>query len=458
MAALRWLPPNLERTILFGLAQEKLGQMCRRRSPGMQLADGILGAFGRGRDRAQAIVSIDPADASDALELARRVLGHGGVIVIAALPDDDIRAALTTAGFAVTDGITDGEVQLIRATRGRSSKPLLVHGLASSEAEAARAEARLKWPLSFLSGFPGVRSGIEGGRWHPDGDEMDKILLLYRQIPIPDRDLALMQKAGSYGYTIVLDIDDDPSFWPEFDDHDGFAFRSVHAVQVSSPEIANRLAGRHPKIQIIPNRLAFLGSGLIRALGPLRLFIGARNREADAQAWLADLQDEIPGIDAEITVVNDKAFFDAWPGDRKTYEAECSYGRYKDLLNSADIALLPLRDTPFNRCKSPLKFLECAGAGTVVIASPTVYGEVIQDGVTGFLAEDGRAVARIIRRLTDDRALLKRVAAAAREWASAEQMLADHAAERLDWYRELAAGRAEHEVERLKRCPELAIS
>ena len=52
-----------------------------------------------------------------------------------------------------------------------------------------------------------------------------------------------------------------------------------------------------------------------------------------------------------------------------------------------DIGLVPLEDSPFNQCKSELKFIELAILGLPgVYSDMCVYNAVVQDGVNGFLA------------------------------------------------------------------------
>jgi glycosyltransferase involved in cell wall biosynthesis len=53
-----------------------------------------------------------------------------------------------------------------------------------------------------------------------------------------------------------------------------------------------------------------------------------------------------------------------------------------------DIGCCPLADTPFNRAKSPIKAFEYAASGAAVVASPTVYGKLIEDGWDGLIAND----------------------------------------------------------------------
>lgn len=56
-------------------------------------------------------------------------------------------------------------------------------------------------------------------------------------------------------------------------------------------------------------------------------------------------------------------------------------------VDQIDIACCPLLDSEWARCKSPIKWMESAILGKVVIASPTVYGAHIQDNITGYIAE-----------------------------------------------------------------------
>jgi glycosyltransferase involved in cell wall biosynthesis len=59
---------------------------------------------------------------------------------------------------------------------------------------------------------------------------------------------------------------------------------------------------------------------------------------------------------------------------------------YQRAHRGIDIMCCPLADTPFNRCKSPIKAFEAAAAGAVVVASPTVYGQVMRNSIDGLFA------------------------------------------------------------------------
>jgi hypothetical protein len=115
------------------------------------------------------------------------------------------------------------------------------------------------------------------------------------------------------------------------------------------------------------------------------------------------------------------------------------------------VALLPLSDTPFNRCKSDLKFLEAAGHSVAALASPTVYEGSIEPGRTGILCRTAGEFGSSLQRLIDDAPLRQSLGKAARQWVAQHRLLADHYTKRAAWYRQLAARRDELEAARRRR-------
>jgi len=103
-----------------------------------------------------------------------------------------------------------------------------------------------------------------------------------------------------------------------------------------------------------------------------------------------------------------------------------------------DIALAPLHDTPFNRCRSPIKALEMAALGIPVVASDIdPYREFVVDGVTGFLCRTEADWYGRLRDLVHDQAMREEMGAKAkavaagwtiqtgwRRWADAYEALA----------------------------------
>jgi hypothetical protein len=80
------------------------------------------------------------------------------------------------------------------------------------------------------------------------------------------------------------------------------------------------------------------------------------------------------------------------------------------------IALIPLDDNGFNRCKSAVKYFDYALAGVPTICSATIpYVNVITDGVDGLLCPDaGLAWSDAAAALIANAALRRRIASEAR--------------------------------------------
>ena len=164
-----------------------------------------------------------------------------------------------------------------------------------------------------------------------------------------------------------------------------WAMQACDAVTVSTPPLAE-VVRRYTSapVHIVPNAIDAEWFAARLARSPVwsdRLTIGwagGRRPEADLEpmavawgriarrypdvrflvaGWQPDcIYREVEDIDRIIRVP--WADLDEWPRSMQV-----------------DIGCCPLADTPFNRCKSPIKAWEYALAGAAVVASPTVYGD-----------------------------------------------------------------------------------
>lgn len=79
-------------------------------------------------------------------------------------------------------------------------------------------------------------------------------------------------------------------------------------------------------------------------------------------------------------------FYDRVPAERITRLNWLPVESYPSPLVNVDIGCCPLPDTKFNRAKTYIKALEYGMFGAAVVASPTVYGQIIEHGKDGFIA------------------------------------------------------------------------
>ena len=325
------------------------------------------------------------------------------------------------------------------------------------------ARVRVIEPDAALGTIPGVRvvASTEAPLLgHALPDEA-KILVRQRNILLERDHLEGQAALANGGYLIVAEFDDDPAHFREIEANRFLTFTSCHCVQTSTEELARRIRAYNPHVKVFANQIARLPPlRPDRPDGPVVLFFGALNREVD---WAPI----VPGLNrvlarrekaVRLEVVHDWGFYDAVETEHKTFERFCPYERYAEILRTADIALLPLEPSPFNLCKSDLKFLECAAHGVVALAGPTVYGETIRDDETGVIFHDGDDFEAKLDLLIDDAERRRAIAEAAYRYVADERMLAGHFRERYDWYREMLDRKDELDRDLRERVPAMFAS
>ncbi len=347
---------------------------------------------------------------------------------------------------------------LVRAVKAaHRPRPLTIWTAVGEPLVCAR--PRVHEPNQFLATIPGVRT-LASDWFVPDqllpGE--DAVCIWQRRfIRYPDeRDVqdGLLRR----GCLVVVECDDDPTAGPGLGSNNCLALRGSHAIQVASEPLAEFVRRFNPHVAVFPNQLAALPPPFTLVDGPMRLFFGALNRQADWQPLLPELNRVLTDYRGRVSmiVVSDQLLFDALATADKVFEPMCPYERYIRLLRGCDIALLPLEPTPFNLLKSDLKFLECAAHGVVALASPVVYGESLRDGETGLLFRSPAEFGERLRMLIEDAELRARLTRAAYSWVGQYRLLGRHYRRRYEWYRQLLSTLPQLTAELRKRAPEFA--
>ena len=341
------------------------------------------------------------------------------------------------------------------------SQRLLVHTMLGETIVTAR--ARVHDPGNAMRTEMGVGAVAERGGYHPDLDRgFGQVAIIRQRIHYTSYEQAMQTVAAlrAMGQLIVTENDDNPwIFEKEQEDSHGLDFTCAHAVQVSTRALADIVRPFNPWVGVFANHLKELPPRRDYALeqqrqvqegglAPVTIFFGALNRTREWQDIMPALNEAARryGDRLRFKVLSDRGFYEALETEAKEFVTEegrdyggqfVSYELYQQTLHASDISLLPLRDTDFNRGKSDLKFIESAGHGAVVLASPVVYGQTIREGRTGFIYRNPREFAERLALLVEDEARRRETAEAAYEYVRRERLLCQHYLERLDWYREL---------------------
>jgi glycosyltransferase involved in cell wall biosynthesis len=135
--------------------------------------------------------------------------------------------------------------------------------------------------------------------------------------------------------------------------------------------------------------------------------------------------------------------FEALPGERKRRFATGSLDDYYGFVSHLDIGIAPLEDTPFNRSRSDVKFLEYAAHGVVPVLQATgPYLRSAKQGRTGFFFNTPDELVSTLDHLVSDASARVSVSASAREYALRERHYLDRGKDRVEFYRSLLPAKA----------------
>ncbi|MQP65078.1 methyltransferase domain-containing protein [Niveispirillum sp. SYP-B3756] len=354
---------------------------------------------------------------------------------------------IDSARFATQAGALQ---YVVRAGRARAPRRLCINALTRKPIGGIN-DVRINLPLQFQATIPGtqvsVQSASSKGIVFPPCPEGGQVLVWQRPILTRSQSTQILRQMIKKKTVLVVEFDDHPEPFSEIAAHDYLTFRAAHAIQTSTEPLAALLRQWNPEVAVFPNCVSDLPPPRLQrrsAADETVIFFGALNRENDwasimpaLNAVLADMAD----LRVRVDVVHDRAFFDALITPHKRFTATCPYAQYLEQLRNADIALLPLVDTAFNRVKSDLKFIEAGAQGTAVLASPVVYGNTVQPGVTGLIYTSTAAFAENLRALITSPDLRRRLADAAYRYVANERLLSQHYRRRQEWYKHLLTNR-----------------
>jgi glycosyltransferase involved in cell wall biosynthesis len=194
-----------------------------------------------------------------------------------------------------------------------------------------------------------------------------------------------------------------------------FALSLCDGVTVTSQRLATvvrQYTAPEVPVAVVPNAIdwrwarAVVREGGPRDVPPVTVgWAGGARPDADteAMAWAwGELARRRPAVRFVVQGHQPRRIYEAVPRDRITAIGWLPLESYLVGLRNVDVACCPLADKPFNRCKTTVKAQEAAAAGSAVVASPTIYRQLITPGEDGLLCETGPEWLAALERLVDD--------------------------------------------------------
>jgi glycosyltransferase involved in cell wall biosynthesis len=191
-----------------------------------------------------------------------------------------------------------------------------------------------------------------------------------------------------------------------------YTLRACDGVTVSGQRLATQVREFTDKpVKVVPNYIDLrwfkkIQKASDRVVPGLTIGWAGGNRpdsdvEMMAIAW-GRLAAKYPQVTFVIQGHHARAFYDNVPNERIAMIDWLPIEGYPAGLVNIDIGCCPLGDTQFNRAKTYIKAMEYAASGAPVVASPTVYSQIIENGVDGYVANTVDEWESALSRLIED--------------------------------------------------------
>jgi glycosyltransferase involved in cell wall biosynthesis len=296
--------------------------------------------------------------------------------------------------------------------------------------------------------------GNEDGRIFPERVSSADVVVIQRDFPRHSEAYReITARARREAKPILYDLDDLLLELPE-DHPDRFshyyseallamvaAISQADMVTASTPALCSYLRPFNANVLLLPN---YLDDHLWKlqtppagssANGPVSIgYMGGDSHLPDLQMVtpaLLNILDHFPG---QVSLF----FLGAKPPDEllrrpdvvwspaETYVYADFAARFGE--HGCDIYIAPLQDNRFNRCKSPIKYLEYSALGAPgVYSALDAYGDIVEHGKNGFLASSLLEWEQHLRRLVEDPGLRQEMGMNAQETVRRCGLLSEHA-------------------------------
>ena len=296
--------------------------------------------------------------------------------------------------------------------------------------------------------------------------------LVIWQRPLPeswDRQIEHLQWLRERGCLLLTEWDDHPELFPSIIQKKLKTCQmaplvACHALHSSSAALVSELQKYNPLVMSFDN-----GVDNVKPLKVIkhyqtgiRVFIGNQNRNREHASLIPKLKYWMKNnAHIKAVVVGDQNLANQLNLPKQVEFHPCmAYSKYRNLLGTCQLTLLPLNRGTAERCKTAIKWIEASSESVAVIAGPELYSIVQQDSkeqVTCLIAESMADIVRLAEQLAEDNERRMKQVTAAHAWVQQDWTLESQIPLRLQLYKEIWIRRKQIDnrlIERLgKRAP-----
>jgi glycosyltransferase involved in cell wall biosynthesis len=214
------------------------------------------------------------------------------------------------------------------------------------------------------------------------------------------------------------------------------AVKLADIITTTTPRLALKIKEKFPdsKVAVVPNSIDFnIWKPIEIPKDDIRVgWSGGASHKVDWETIAEPLNEVLYKFPKAVFVSSGAEWRDMLTGimGRGQYEfnkwVDISAHPYKSALNNLDIAVIPLKDIPFNHSKSCIKWYEFSALKVpCLVARVSPYADEIDHGNTGFLYSDEKEFKKYLEQLIKDRELREYLAENAYDWVKEHRDLND---------------------------------
>jgi len=170
--------------------------------------------------------------------------------------------------------------------------------------------------------------------------------------------------------------------------------RRADVVTCPTPALAGKLAEYNDRVRVVPNCVLMADWDTILPMckdvtGPVIGWFGTHYHWDNWRQIAGAVDEAVAAVDGHLAILGFPEVVYCFPGRlaaRTLVQPAMKwrdFAKMRGFITAFDVGLAWLEDTPFNRCKSPLKALQYGAAGVPIVASRTVYGDLWKYDYTG---------------------------------------------------------------------------
>jgi tetratricopeptide (TPR) repeat protein len=220
--------------------------------------------------------------------------------------------------------------------------------------------------------------------------------------------------------------------------------RLADAVQVTGPGLAEVFGALAVQTQPLANHMASIGPPPRAPGATVRIGWGGSSSHWEdlrpAQNAILEICRRHPQV--VFGFMGDRAIYDALlsplPEERRAYTPPGTVEDYYRFLETLDVGIAPLQPTPYNHCRSDVKFIEYASRGVAPVLAafgPYLSPSVPADAALHFA--DEVELVEVLSELVESPQRRLELATRAQDHVRGQRMEAQHVGDRLAFYRSL---------------------